>query len=364
MTSSADYMENVAVVIDPGSESTRAGFAGDEKPRAVLQSLIGIKGAKSYFGDNIPNVDFDQLTLKKPVVDGVISDWESMENLWSHMLHKELQVCPKEHGILMTDPVFSPMSNREKTAQVLFEAFDTPAMYIGYQPMLSLYSYGQFTGLVVDSGSVCTSVSPVYNGFCLPHATLQTDLAGQNVTDYLRDLLKDSGCGSVAQHESFVQEIKERRCYISQSTKTEDGSQGLDYKLPDGTIVNLSNEHLNCPEILFCPTTPQTSKPGIHILAMNSLRKCDPDLQEALMANVVVCGGSSLLSGFSERLQIEMERLAPRESKVSVFSGSYREHSSWVGGSIMACLSSFQPMWVKRQEYLEEGASVVHKKCF
>ncbi|CDQ86814.1 actin-3 [Oncorhynchus mykiss] len=364
--SSEDFKQNVAIVIDPGSGSIKAGFSGDEKPHKVLRSVVGLSKkdqTECYFGNNIPCKDSDDLILKRPITSGMISDWDSLEKLWSHVLYEELQVCPEEHGILMTDPAFSPISNREKTAELLFEGFGAPAMYVGYQPVLSMYSYGLVTGLVVDSGAGCTSVSPVCNGYCLPHATFHMDLAGKGVSDYLSKLLADVGHGSALQQKSSVQDMKKQSCYVSQLS-SEDKGTPLDYQLPDGTTLTLCDERFRGPEILFCPSDAGMSQPGVHILAMNSLQKCAPEWQTALMANVALCGGSSMFSGFPERLQAEMEKLAPRDSMIGMLSGAHREFASWVGGSIITCLSSFQPMWVKGQDYQEEGSSVVRNKCY
>ena len=41
-----------------------------------------------------------------------------------------------------------------------------------------------------------------------------------------------------------------------------------------------------------------------------------------------------------------------------------RKYSVWIGGSILASLSTFQQMWISKQEYDEAGPSIVHRKCF
>ena len=41
-----------------------------------------------------------------------------------------------------------------------------------------------------------------------------------------------------------------------------------------------------------------------------------------------------------------------------------RKYMVWVGGSLLACLSSFQNMWIAKSEYDEAGPTIVHRKCF
>ncbi|XP_030634251.1 actin-3-like [Chanos chanos] len=377
--SSEDFKENVAIVIDSGSGCIKAGYSGDERPRAVLRSSVGVTRheetktsgedqAEYLFGSGIPSKDSADVIIKKPITNGVVTDWESLEKLWHHILYKDLQACPKEHGVLVTDSPLSSVSSRAKIAELLFEQFETPALYISHKPVLCAYSYGLVSGLVVDSGSGSTFVSPVCNGYCLPHATFQMDLAGRAVTSCLQKLMTGAGFGSVAQHKFIVREIKKQTCYVSpdfeRELKSDKHGQLLDYQLPDGSTVTLGDERFRCPEILFCPSIAGVSQPGIHITAMNSLQMTAPEWHATLMANVVMSGGTTLLNGFPERLQAEMEKLAPRDSKIRVLSGDHREFASWLGGSILPCLSSFQPMWVKRQDYFENGSCIVQKKCY
>lgn len=50
--------------------------------------------------------------------------------------------------------------------------------------------------------------------------------------------------------------------------------------------------------------------------------------------------------------------------KVKIVAPPERKYSSWIGGSILASLSTFQQMWISKQDYDESGPSIVHRKCF
>merc|ERR1711941_8731 len=96
----------------------------------------------------------------------------------------------------------------------------------------------------------------------------------------------------------------------------------------------------------------------------NSIMKCDVDIRKVLYANVVLSGGSTMYPGIADRMQKEITALAPSTMKIKIIAPPERKYSVWIGGSILASLSTFQQMWISKQEYDESGPSIVHRKCF
>ena len=102
---------------------------------------------------------------------------------------------------------------------------------------------------------------------------------------------------------------------------------------------------------------------GIHELTNTSILKCDVDIRKDLYSNVVLSGGTTMFTGFSERLQKELSALAPATMKIKVIASPERIYDVWIGGSILASLTTFQKQWITKEEYDTEGPSIVHRKC-
>lgn len=277
-----------------------------------------------------------------------------------------------QHPVLLTEPPLNPRSNRDTAAQILFETFNVPALYTSIQAVLSLYASGRTTGIVLDAGDGVSHAVPVYEGFAMPSSIRRIDVAGRDVTEYMQTLLRKSGyVFHTSAEKEVVRMIKEKVSYVASDPKKEEkdwvGSKmgegkSIEYQLPDGNkikvwvpslqVVSNAYEHkigaerFRAPEILFDPEIIGLEYPGIHQIVVDAINRTDLDLRKALFGNIVLSGGSTLTKGFGDRLLHEVQRLAVKDMRIKIFAPPERKYSTWIGGSILAGLSTFRKVCI------------------
>jgi centractin len=381
-------LHNVPIVIDNGSGTIRAGFAGEEIPSCYFPSFVGrpkhprvmaggLEG-DSFIGQRAQDLR-GLLKIRYPLEHGIVTNWEDMESIWHYVYENELKTLPEEHPVLLTEPPLNPRANRDMAAQLMFEAFNVPALYMSIQAVLSLYASGRTTGVVLDSGDGVSHAVPVFEGFAIPNSIRRIDVAGRDVTEQMQLLLRKAGhVLHTSAEKEVVRMIKEKVCYVSLDPKREEkewmnsyhksDAKAIDYTLPDGHkikvsldhaprvireytpftdrrgffLVQIGQERYRAPEILFDPELIGLEYPGVHQIVQDAITRTDLDLRKSLYLNIVLSGGSTLCKNFPDRLMREIKRLAVEDMKIRISAPAERKYTTWIGGSILAGLSTFR----------------------
>lgn len=352
----------MALIVDIGSGNTRVGYGGDELPTEVFPTVVE------------PTNDTDEEL--RPVVRGVVSNWDGIETLWEQIFTK-MGVQGQKQPVITTDSPTVLERDRNKMAELLFEKFEVPAYFVGSQSVFSLYAEGRTWGIVVDSGYGVTHAMAIHEGFAFPHTIGQLDLGGADICRNMVELFDDRGI-SLGDYGGIdtVTNIFHEHGHAPMDFASEALQLRLKpdtaptYVLPDGQSIQLESEHIRAPEALFQPALAGCRGSGIADMVWDIVQTCDSDREGGPMRKlsqfVLMVGGCSRISNIQERLKQELDAKStlPRETFVTALATPERHHSAWVGASILANLPQFiENNFVSRAEFLESGSAAITKRC-
>eukprot|EP00041_Stephanoeca_diplocostata_P021767 m.513680 g.513680 ORF g.513680 m.513680 type:complete len:485 (+) comp21906_c1_seq14:131-1585(+) len=471
-----------ALVFDIGSHTTKVGYAGEDTPKAVFPTAVGcIRKTKSKSdttsqkdGDTAMDVDDDKseepefeyivgsnelsrhrpgMEIRSPLnSDGLVEDWTLMEKLIDYIYNKALCADPKEHPLMISEIAWNTRNRRERLAELLFEKYNVPAIYMCKGPVLTAFASGRSTALVVEGGAASMAVTPVYDGYVLTNGIARSRYGGHALTRVFRDILEkqrkisivptfeiqsksavsegepakfvrrklDNTTDSFASHmiDDVVRDFEAHVARVSDRAFHEETLASLPmtmYEFPNGFNESFGVERYQGAEMLFNPKKfggarpsgsengTNTSTPasdgevrvqmsvegedgddsdgedatmagvagvtlGVHELVRKSIHSCDIDIHASLLGQIIVAGGTTLINGFTERLESELNGVLQPQTRFKILSSglgqkSDRMFAAWVGGSILASLGTFQQLWVSRMEYDQLGKAVMEKKC-
>ena len=378
----SEYIQ--AVVIDNGGDTIKAGFHKDCHPQTVFPNLVGRLihkgfGIRNRFGGYEALGKGDLVNITNVIEDGLITNWDDIEAVWHHTFYDCLCIAPEETPVLLTEPPLFPKESREKMTQIMFETFNTPALYCCSSSLLSLYGTGRVSGIVVDTGHTTSSIVPIIRGNPLLHAITKLETSGSQLTRYLTNKLSElnSYAFDTRSDRDRVRHFKESLSYVSLNYQHDmemelSGTVKSSYQLPDGKEICFGSELFRIPETLFqpslCSAYSATSVPdsmSIQQSVCSSIHGCSGEYHKQLCNNIVLSGGNSLFPGFRERLEREVSLLCPNNpNRIRVIAPAERKHLAWIGGASITSLTSFNSMWLTKEEYDESGPSPIIRKMF
>jgi len=397
-----------AIVIDNGTGYTKMGFAGNSEPSYIIPTAIASNEEKDTTkGMSIEDLNFhigdEALQRSKayqiyyPVRRGEVDNWTHMEKLWQHCIFRYLRTDPEDHYFCLTEPPLNPPENREFTAEVMFETFNIPGLYIGTQAVLALaaswtskqVTEKTLTGTVIDSGDGVTHVIPVAEGYVIGSSIKSMPLAGRTVTQFVQQLLRDRN-EKVPPSQSLdvAKAIKERFSYVcpdlvKEYRKYDTDTEGKWFKTYEDKdsvtkapfTVDVGYERFLGPEIFFNPEIFSSDYLTPLPEAVDQcIQSCPIDTRRGLYKNVVLSGRTTMFKDFARRLNRDLKkfvdtRIARSEElsggkfkanplEVNVISHGMQRYAVWFGGSMLASTDEFFKVCHTKQQYDELGPSI------
>ncbi|KFO83098.1 Actin-like 6A, partial [Buceros rhinoceros silvestris] len=363
-----------ALVFDIGSYTVRAGYAGEDCPKVDFPTAIGVVLERDN-GSTLMEIDGDKGKQGGPTyyidTNALRVPRENME-----------AISPLKNGMIEDWDIFSLVA-------------------------LASFANGRSTGLILDSGATHTTAIPVHDGYVLQQGIVKSPLAGDFITMQCRELFQEMNIeiippymiaskeavreGSPANWKRkeklpqvtrswhnymcncVIQDFQASVLQVSDSTYDEQVAAQMPtvhYEFPNGYNCDFGAERLKIPEGLFDPSNVKglsgNTMLGVSHVVTTSVGMCDIDIRPGLYGSVIVAGGNTLIQSFTDRLNRELSQKTPPSMRLKLIANNTtveRRFSSWIGGSILASLGTFQQMWISKQEYEEGGKQCVERKC-
>lgn len=400
-----------AVVIDNGTGYTKMGFAGNCEPQFIIPTVIATqegKGAQKAANQKkgVEDLDFfigdEALSYSKtydifyPVRHGQVENWTHMEYFWEHCIFKYLRCEPEDHYFLLTEPPLNAPENREYTAEIMFETFNVPGLYIAVQAVLALAASWTsknvkertLTGTVIDSGDGVTHVIPVAEGYVIGSSIKHIPLAGRDITAFVQQLMRERN-EPIPPAESLevAKRVKETYSYVcpdivKEFTKydTEPSKWFRTYESKNSVTqkpytVDVGYERFLGPEIFFNPEIFSSDfLTPLPKVVDDTIQSCPIDVRRGLYKNIVLSGGSTMFKDFGKRLARDVKRSVDYRIKrseelsggkikavpleVNVISHHMQRYAVWFGGSMLASTPEFYNVCHTKKQYDEIGPSI------
>eukprot|EP00124_Ichthyophonus_hoferi_P002233 Ihof_evm3s144 gene=Ihof_evmTU3s144 len=402
-----------ACVIDNGTGYTKMGFAGNNAPSYIVPTAIAVKEnakvgglAARRLGKGVEDLDFfigdeaianqSSYAINYPIRHGIVEDWDLMEKYWEQCIFKYLRAEPEDHYFLLTEPPLNTPENREYTAEIMFESFNVPGLYIAVQAVLALAASWTskqvtdhtLTGTVIDSGDGVTHVIPVAEGYVIGSSIKHIPIAGRDITQFVQQLLRDRE-PQIPPEDSMeiAKRIKETYSYVcpdiakefkkydedpAKWIKTYDAEHSVTKKKYS---VDIGYERFLGPEIFFHPEFANADfTTSISETTDTAIQSCPIDVRRPLYKNIVLSGGTTMFKDFGRRLQRDLKkvvdnrllvseqlsqgRVKPAAIDVNVISHNRQRYAVWFGGSLIAQTPEFYQVSHTKKDYDEYGPSI------
>ena len=369
-------MENLySIIIDMGQYSTKIGYGSENEPRKIFPTICGYPkykaidatlqtGEKKQLFIGLEIIEALGLyKLRHPIANGGdIVDWSEFEAIVDYIFYL-LRVDPSMCKIMFTTNPFLSLDSKKKLFELFLEKHVCGAYYPVRGALLTMYSGGFNTGLIIDMGASNIRITPIFESYILQHAVRNLELGGSVLDNLLEKKIQEAGVPiSSSVQKNLVRVLKERACFVSLNFDQDFQNREKfkkKYTLPDYKKISLDAERFIIPELMFDPTINNMETEPLHKAIVNVVELCDMDIRRALLQNIFITGGSSLFPNFEKRLKQELEKELIQRGKmyqnVKIFAPKGRALSNWVGGSILSQIPEFQSSWITRKRYFSEG---------
>ncbi|KAH7646993.1 hypothetical protein FG379_002684 [Cryptosporidium bovis] len=354
---------NFCIILDIGTQSIRIGYGGEDLPKCIVPNCIGISNGDVENNEfNYGNIVFplkpwekrDYIEVINPFTYNLREKTIEMNEEYLVRLLQDISVPQKYTNIPFSfssthNYIFEPFEDKisghslflpihsisnqghiGKLAEIAFEKLEVSSLFLSRRPVLSCFSCGRTSGIVVDIGASSSNVSCVQDGHCIQNSIQEYSIAGDfldneiykkihNKVDIIPEfgVVIDSGSKDGNKvpiplfnvDESYlnwgVMHIVRNLKHSCLSFYNNSETQNTVFTLPDGNIIDTSSIRNTIPNLLFKTNNNNgQSYPGLIQMIINSISEVSNSIKDisSIASSIVLAGGTTLINGFDSKL--------------------------------------------------------------
>jgi len=358
------------LILDSGLWEMKIGFAGDEVPRFLQRSVIGVPKNPAisissghpdvYIGNDVaPHAEV--LDILRPLTPDGECQWNVLEKGWRALFYNEVKSKLDDFPLMIICSSYFTSERKMKAAELLFENFDFPSLNFQLSNVTGLYSYGRTTGLVVDSGFSRTTAVSVFEGYPIQERQIEIGFGGGSLNQTFKALLQ----GTIETQKSrFSNQSDFFRFYgynfhdifyeNSRIQAYQVGKEGLSMTLPDGNEITMGKQTIE--------DYVQESVIRLADLIKDSAKLCEEKYKAEFLQNFYLIGGNALIPDLQSKIGTRLQTEGLKDLALVEKTPEEKIYGSWIGGSMLASLDCFPSLLVKRSDYEEYGCDVIIKR--
>ncbi len=364
------------LILEFGTDTFRMGFAGDDFPDIIAPSIYVnisdylfssdiINGLEEIYTNPIKSselVGHDALKYQNILKLHEFKKENNYNILMKFFMHYYFKLkIPQElqfqQPLIILSPFHTSEIEKSKLQEIFLNLLNFPSIMYLSESQAILSTLQKASGVIVNMGETYTYISSIFHGFTNIMARDLFPIAGKDLTDYLLSLIvsKIGSSKSIYIDSMIAKEIKEKLSLCVSNPKEEkrrvkEGLTKYDriVDLPDATQLKLNLERFLLSEPLFNPKLIHIDYIGIAEAISKVIKTWDRENWESLLPNIILSGGTSLIPGFNERLELELQKFFSDKlkSKIKVIAPSGRENMSWIGASILYSKDQLKKGWI------------------
>lgn len=373
--------QSSSIILDIGTQSIRIGYGGDDLPKTIVPTCIGIPNKNvdvidsNKFNNTIfplkpwekrdyievlhpfqYNVQEKTIDINEEYLTKIIQELSSLQKFTNstssystrhNYIFEPFDDRINGHTLLIPIHSISNPNHSIKLAEIAFEKLEVASLFTSRRPVLSCFACGRTSGVVIDIGASASNVSCVQDGYCIQGSIQEYPIAGDFLDNEIYKKIHSkvsiipefgifkSGDNEAASEyhvpltnvdESYlnwgtmhiIREIKHSKLFFPNTQNTINDNN--EFHLPDGSVIDTTPIRNTIPNLLFKSGSSNQGYPGIVQMVLNSIIETSNINKEMsnITSSIILAGGTTLISGFDAKLH---QGIIDQKSSV-IFSNS------------------------------------------